>query len=88
MSDCPPKPNYHDPDNFREFNLNINIEEPNIQWLKDFSNWMKWNFGGIIISIWIIFALLGLGVLKVAMMLYKGIYYIHIYSTNITIYTI
>lgn len=76
MSDCPPKPNYHDPDNFKEFNLNINIDEPNIQWLKDFSTWMKWNFGGIIISTWIILALFGLGILKVAMMLYKGMYYI------------
>lgn len=81
ISECPPPPEYHTPDNFNEINIDLSFgfDDLNIKWLDDFSKWMKSHFGGIILFIIILVVLLILGVVKVLLMVFAGMIIITFY---------
>lgn len=72
MTDCPENPVFHNPDVLgNAFNLNLRLGE-SLKWLTDASKWFGSNFGGIIVAMMILSALVGLGILKVVLVVYTG----------------
>ena len=63
---------FHDADVLgNAFNLNLRLNTP-LMWLTDASKWFGSNFGGIIVIMMILGALVGLGALKVVLVVYTG----------------
>lgn len=71
VTDCPPPPERHDEE---EFNM---AAADSLKWLLDASKWVKGNLLGLLFGysfFWIIAALIGLGIFKVALSIYNGTY--------------